>query len=174
MEKQEQRAALSAFFWTITVMAIAGGFLFWKSDIIPAVPQPQNADAALAQYASALDTANARLTEAGTRITNLEHALTQQNTVAQPPAPSTDSQAPTVISSQQAIEAARTVAGALTPTADPELVDLEGQTVWSISYEPGIVYVSADDGTIVLVQRNQPTRSGREHAHDEHESGHDD
>ncbi|MFM2308041.1 MAG: hypothetical protein RLY87_161 [Chloroflexota bacterium] len=175
MEKQERRAALSAFFWTITVMAIAGGVLFWQADIIPSVPQPQNTDAALSQYAAALDTANARLTEAGTRISSLERALTQQTTAAQPSAPRSDTQASIAVSSEQALESARSVAGALAPTADPELVDLEGQTVWSIAYEPGIVYVSAVDGSVVLVQRTQPASSGREHTHDDHhESGHDD
>ncbi len=172
MEHQERRAALSAFFWTISVMAIAGGMLFWKAEVIPTVPAPQNNDAALTEYASALDTANARLTEAGNRITTLQQQLNQRVAAAQ--APSVEAPPASNVSSAQAIEYARKVAGALKPTADPELVELEGQTVWSIIYEPGTVYVSAADGTIVLVQRNQPAGTNNDHDNEQNESGNDD
>jgi cytoskeletal protein RodZ len=62
------------------------------------------------------------------------------------------------IDAAAAIEIAKQVAGRLKPIQDPELVDLEGQTVWSIVYKPGTVYVSQSDGQIVLVQRNNETR----------------
>jgi len=173
MEHQERRAAFSAFLWTITVMSIAGGMLFWKADMIPAIPQAQANEAAVTQYATALDTANARLTEAGTRITKLEQELSTQTSTVQQQAPVAEAVEPaTAITSLQALESARTVAGSLKPIADPELVDLEGQTVWSITYQPGIVFVSATDGSIVLVQRNQPARDN--HDDEQNETGNDD
>lgn len=60
MEQQERRAALSAFFWTITVMAIAGGILFWQADAIPTVPVAQANDGAVSQYTASLALANKR------------------------------------------------------------------------------------------------------------------
>jgi hypothetical protein len=175
MEHQERRAALSAFFWTISVMSIAGGLLFWQSDNIPTIPLAQANAAAVTQYANALDTANIRLTEAGNRITILEQELTQQSTPSQPQSAVSESAAPaTDITSQQALESARTIVGSLAPMADPELVDLEGQTVWSIPYQPGIVFVSARDGTILLVQRTQPERHNEQEHDEQNESDHDD
>jgi len=58
------------------------------------------------------------------------------------------------IDARTAVQIAAQVAGRLKPTADPELVELDGQAVWSITYTPGTVYVSQADGQIVLVQRN--------------------
>lgn len=163
MELQERRAALSAFFWTITVMAIAGGILFWQADAIPTVPVAQANDGAVSQYTAALTLANNRLTEAGNRISSLEQQLTQpvvvpqEQIVVEPAAPN--------ISSEAALTSARSIAGALEPLSAPELVDLDGQTVWAIAYEPGTIYVSATDGSVVSAERNQPDQ--RDRAHDE-------
>jgi hypothetical protein len=165
MEQQERRAALSAFFWTITVMAIAGGILFWQADAIPQVPVAQANDGAVSQYTAALALANNRLTEAGNRIISLEQQLAQpvvvpQEQIADVPA------APT-ITSAAALTAARSIAGALEPLTPPELVDLDGQTVWAIAYEPGTIYVSATVGSVVSAERNQPDQRDRAHDDDE-------
>lgn len=163
MELQERRAALSAFFWTITVMAIAGGILFWQADAIPTVPVAQVNNDAVSQYTTALALANNRLTEAGNRISSLEQQLTQpvvvpqEQIVVEPGAPN--------ISSEAALTSARSIAGALEPLSAPELVDLDGQTVWAIAYEPGTIYVSATDGSVVSAERNQPDQ--RDRAHDD-------
>ncbi len=174
MEQQERRAALSAFFWTITVMSVAGGILFWQADAIPSVPVAQANEGAVSQYAAALVIANNRLTEAGNRIIALENQPTQpvevpQEQIAAVPA------APT-ITSAAALTSARSIAGALEPLAAPELVDLDGQTVWAIAYEPGTIYVSATDGTIVLVERTQPDQRDRheDEDHEHHDNDHDD
>jgi hypothetical protein len=163
MEQQERRAALSAFFWTITVMAIAGGILFWQAEAIPTVPVAQATDGAVSQYTVALEIANNRLTEAGNRIILLEQQLAQP-VVAPQEQIAVESAAPT-ISSEVALTSARSIAGALEPLAPPELVDLDGQTVWAIVYEPGTIYVSATDGSVVSAERNQPDQ--RDRAHDE-------
>lgn len=171
MQPPERRAALSAFLWTITVMAFAGGALMAGANIIPPAPTnvaAANADTTVVAYATALDTANARLTEAGTRITQLQNELAQrQNTAAlADAAPAQPAPVETAVSAAQAVEYAKQIAGALQPTGDPELVDLDGQAVWAISYQPGTVYVNAQDGTIALVERNQP-QGGRPNHHDD-------
>ena len=172
MSQPERRAALSAFAWTVTVMALAGGAVFYVGNQTPAPTAATTDTATVAQYAAALDTANARLTEAGTRISQLEAQVAQQQTdftPAQDAAPAPDA-IQTVVSAEQAIEYAKQIAGQYPPTNAPELVDLEGQTVWAIPYEPGTVYVNAQDGSIALVERNQP-QGGRPGHHDEdHES----
>ena len=84
-----------------------------------------------------------------------------------PPA-TTDSASTGGVDAAAAIEIAKQVAGRLKPIADPELVDLEGQTVWSIVYTPGTVYVSQTDGQIVLVQRNNETRGTAGNDNDGH------
>ena len=167
MERHERRAAFSAFIWTIAVMSIAGGLILWQSDAIHAVPSTQaTADTSdITSYQQALDEANNRLTEASQRITTLEQQVAQANQADQtaqadqvaPPA-TTDSAPTGGVDATAAIEIAKQVAGRLKPIADPELVDLEGQTVWSIVYTPGTVYVNQADGQIVLVQRNNETR----------------
>ena len=174
MEQQERRAALSAFFWTITVMSIAGGILFWQADAIPSVPVAQANDGAVSQYAAALEIANTRLTEAGNRIMALENQPVQPIDV--PQVQIADVPAVPNITSAAALSAARTIAGALETLTVPELVDLDGQTVWSIVYEPGTVYVSATDGTVVLVERNQPDQRDRheDEDHEHHDNDHDD
>jgi hypothetical protein len=174
MEQHERRAALSAFFWTITVMSIAGGILFWQAEAIPTVPVAQANESAVSQYAAALDIANNRLTEAGNRIMTLENQPAQPIDVPQEQI--VDVPAAPTITSAAALTSARSIAGALEPLAPPELVDLDGQTVWSIVYEPGTVYVSATDGTVVLVERNQPDQRDRHDDEDrEHnENDHDD
>jgi hypothetical protein len=174
MEQHERRAALSAFFWTITVMSIAGGILFWQAEAIPTVPVAQANESAVSQYAAALDIANNRLTEAGNRIMTLENQPAQPIDVPQEQI--VDVPAAPTITSAAALTSARSIAGALEPRAPPELVDLDGQTVWSIVYEPGTVYVSATDGTVVLVERNQPDQRDRHDDEDrEHnENDHDD
>jgi small-conductance mechanosensitive channel len=167
MERHERRAAFSAFIWTIAVMSIAGGLILWQSDAIHAIPSNQaTADSSdITQYQNALDEANTRLTEASQRITTLEQQIAQANQAAQTaqadqvvPPTTTDSAPTGGIDATAAIEIAKQVAGRLKPIADPELVDLEGQTVWSIVYTPGTVYVNQADGQIVLVQRNNETR----------------
>jgi hypothetical protein len=174
MEQHERRAALSAFFWTITVMSIAGGILFWQAEAIPTVPVAQANESAVSQYAAALDIANNRLTEAGNRIMTLENQPAQPIDVPQEQI--VDVPAAPTITSAAALTSARSIAGALEPLAPPELVDLDGQTVWSIVYEPGTVYVSATDGTVVLVERNQPDQRDRhdDEDHEHHENDHDD
>jgi hypothetical protein len=167
MERHERRAAFSAFIWTIVVMSIAGGLILWQSDAIHAIPSTQATAGTsdITQYQQALDDANNRLTEASQRITALEQQVAQANQAVQAAqtapvaAPATTDSAPTGgVDATAAIEIAKQVAGRLKPIADPELVDLEGQTVWSIVYTPGTVYVSQTDGQIVLVQRNNETR----------------
>jgi cytoskeletal protein RodZ len=158
MEQQERRAALSAFFWTITVMAIAGGILFWQADAIPQVPIAQANDGAVSQYTAA--------------IISLEQQLAQpvvvpQEQIADVPA------APT-ITSATALTAARSIAGALEPLTPPELVDLDGQTVWAIAYEPGTIYVSATVGSVVSAERNQPDQRDRAHDDDHDDEDNDD
>lgn len=174
MEQHERRAALSAFFWTITVMSIAGGILFWQADAIPTVPVAQANEGAVSQYSAALEIANNRLTEAGNRIVALENQRAQPIDV--PQVQRADVPAISNITSTAALTAARSIAGALKPLAPPELVDLDGQTVWSIVYEPGTVYVSATDGTVVLVERTQPDQRDRheDDEHEHHENDHDD
>lgn len=177
MQHIERRAALSAFLWTVTVMALAGGALFYKADIIPQVPTNANAaaasDATVAEYATALDTANSRLTEAGNRITDLQNQLAQRTSAAAPAVdgPQQPAGTQTAVSAEQAIEYAKQIAGSLQPISAPELVDLEGQTVWSIAYTPGTVYVSAQDGSIALVERNQQQHRRPGHDDEQHESG---
>ena len=163
MEQQERRAALSAFFWTITVMTIAGGILFWQADAIPTVPVAQANDGAVSQYTAALALANNRLTEAGNRIISLEQQLAQP--VVVPLEQIADEPVAPNISIDAAVTSARSIAGALEPLATPELVDLDGQIVWAIVYEPGTIYVSATDGSVVSAERNQPDQ--RDPAHDE-------
>lgn len=151
-------------------MSIMGGLILWQSDAVHAIPSNQStADTSdITQYQQALDDANNRLTEASQRITTLEQQVAQANHAAQ--AAQTAQSAPQVVADTSintpsggvdaaaAIEIAKQVAGKLKPIQDPELVDLEGQTVWSIVYTPGTVYVSQSDGQIVLVQRNNETR----------------
>lgn len=179
MERHERRAAFSAFIWTIVVMSIAGGLILWQSDAIHAVPGNQaTADSSdiITQYQNALDDANTRLTEASQRIMTLEQQVAQANQAGQTaqadqvvPPTTTDSAPTGGVDATAAIEIAKQVAGRLKPIADPELVDLEGQTVWSIVYTPGTVYVSQTDGQIVLVQRNNETRgSTGDDDHDGH------
>ena len=164
MERHERRAAFSAFIWTIVVMSIVGGLILWQSDAVHAVPSNQSTTdtSDITQYQQALDDANNRLTEASQRITALEQQVAQANQAVQtvPQAVAdTSTNVPTGgIDATAAIEIAKQVAGRLKPIADPELVDLEGQTVWSIVYTPGTVYVSQSDGQIVLVQRNNEIR----------------
>lgn len=167
MERHERRAAFSAFIWTIVVMSIVGGLILWHSDTIHAVPSNQSTTdkSDITQYQQALDDANNRLTEASQRITALEQQVAQANQTAQTaqsvPQAVADTSANTPsgdIDAAAAIEIAKQVAGKLQPVQDPELVDLEGQTVWSIIYTPGTVYISQTDGKIVLVQRNNETR----------------
>jgi len=167
MERHERRAAFSAFIWTIVVMSIMGGLILWQSDAVHAIPSNKaSTDTSdVTQYQQALDDANNRLTEASQRITTLEQQVAQANHAAQTaqtaPQPVADTSANTPsggVDAAAAIEIAKQVAGKLKPIQDPELVDLEGQTVWSIVYTPGTVYVSQTDGQIVLVQRNNETR----------------
>lgn len=167
MERHERRAAFSAFIWTIVLMSIVGGLILWQSDAVHAIPNNQSTadNSDVTQYQKALDDANNRLTEASQRITTLEQQVAQANHAVQtaqaaPPADTNPSaNTPTGgVDAAAAIEIAKQVAGRLKPIADPELVDLEGQTVWSIVYTPGTVYVSQTDGQIVLVQRNNETR----------------
>jgi hypothetical protein len=164
MERHERRAAFSAFIWTIVVMSIAGGLILWQSDAVHAVPNNQSTTdtSDITQYQQALDDANNHLTEASQRITALEQQVAQANQAVQtvPQAVAdTSTNVPTGgIDAAAAIEIAKQVAGKLKPVQDPELVDLEGQTVWSIVYTPGTVYVNQEDGQIVLVQRNNETR----------------
>lgn len=167
MDYPERRAALSAFIWTIVVMSIAGGLLLWQNDAIPNVPASATTDTSVVAYQTALDTANSRLTEAGNRITALEQELaqTKQQTTNSAPV-----EAQAGIDADTAIKIAAQVAGKLQPIADPELVDLDGQPVWSITYTPGIVYVSQGDGQIVLVER---TNDGRSRSHDSHDDNDD-
>ena len=174
MEQHERRAALSAFFWTITVMSIAGGILFWQAEAIPTVPVAQANESAVSQYAAALEIANNRLTEAGNRIMTLENQPAQPIDV--PQVQIADVPVAPTITSAAALTSARSITGALEPLTAPELVDLDGQTVWSIVYEPGTVYVSATDGTVVLVERNQPDQRNRheDEDHEHHENDHDD
>ncbi|MCX6014497.1 MAG: hypothetical protein NT020_02715 [Chloroflexales bacterium] len=167
MERHERRAAFSAFIWTIVVMSIAGGLILWQSDAVHAVPNNQSTTdtSDITQYQQALDDANNRLTEASQRITTLEQQVAQANQTGQTaqsvPQAVADTSANTPtggVDAAAAIEIAKQVAGKLKPIQDPELVDLEGKTVWSIVYTPGTVYVSQTDGQIVLVQRNNETR----------------
>lgn len=176
MERHERRAAFSAFIWTIVVMSIVGGLILWQSDAVHAVPKNQSSTdtSDITQYQQALDDANNRLTEASQRITTLEQQVAQVAQVAQAnqaaqtaqtvqsaPQAVADTSANTPsggVDAATAIEIAKQVAGKLKPIQDPELVDLEGQTVWSIVYTPGTVYISQTDGKIVLVQRNNETR----------------
>ena len=170
MERHERRAAFSAFIWTIVVMSVVGGLILWQSDAVHVVPsnKPTADTSDITQYQTALDDANNRLTEASQRITTLEQQVAQANQAAQTaqsaqsaPQAVADTAANTPsggVDAAAAIEIAKQVAGHLTPIQDPELVDLEGQTVWSIVYTPGTVYISQTDGKIVLVQRNNETR----------------
>ena len=157
MDHNERRAAFSAFIWTIVIMSIVGGIVLWQGDLVHSVPASESANVSVTAYQNALDIANGRLTDAGKRITALEQELAQ----AKQPAADTStapSDATAGIDSQTAIRIASQVAGRLQPVADPELVDLDGQTVWSIVYTPGTVYVSQADGQIVLVERNNQVR----------------
>ena len=166
MDHNERRAAFSAFIWTIVVMSIVGGIVLWQGDLVHAVPASESANVSITAYQNALDIANSRLSDAGNRITALEQELAQAKQQ-----PADTNTAPTTgtngIDAETAIRIATQVAGRLQPVADPELVDLDGQTVWSIVYTPGTVYVSQADGQIVLVERNNQSRGQN---HDDNDS----
>ncbi len=157
MDHNERRAAFSAFIWTIVIMSIVGGIVLWQGNLVHTVPANESATVSVTAYQNALDIANSRLSDAGNRITALEQELAQakQQPSDTNTAPSTASND---IDAETAIRIATQVAGRLQPVADPELVDLDGQTVWSIVYTPGTVYVSQADGQIVLVERNNQSR----------------
>jgi hypothetical protein len=147
MNTIHQRSALSAFVWTTVVMSLAGALVFWSADAIPALPSIDSTT----QYVEALDLANARLSEASTRIQQLENQVQHdQNT-----RPTTNNRSPQVaVDANQAITIADQVAGRYHAIKDPQLVDFEGIIAWAVTYEPGIIYVNSTSGEIIFVERS--------------------
>ena len=150
MDTIHQRSALSALVWTTVVMSLAGALVFGSVDAIPALPSPDNT----AQYSAALDLANQRLSEASTRIQQLENqAHNDHNDQGTPPTTTTSPQ--TAIDANQARAIADQVAGRYHTIKNPQLVDFEGTIAWAVTYEPGIVYVNSTSGEIIYVERTR-------------------
>ena len=150
MNTIHQRSALSAFVWTTVVMSLAGALVFWSVDAIPALPSIDSTT----QYVEALDLANARLSEASTRIQQLENQV--QHDQNDPNIhPTTNNHSPQVaVDANQAIAIADQVAGRYHAIKDPQLVDFEGTIAWAVTYEPGIIYVNSTSGEIIFVERS--------------------
>lgn len=144
----QQRAAFSAFIWTIIVMVFAGALVFWSIDSIPAIPNNNNNTA---DYEAALTLANQRLEEAATRISTLEQQVAQAReaqSAAVVPANTSNE-----IDANTAVELANQVAGRYSPVSDPELVDFQGERAWAVTYTPGVIYIRASDGQLLYVER---------------------
>ena len=152
MQEFQHRAAITAFIWTMVTMIVAGILVFWSADAIPA-PTANNPSA---DYSQALDLANQRLTEASQRIIALE----QQQTGTVPTVTNVSHASPNeqtdpriTLDAAAATRIADEAAGNNHAIAPAYLVDLQGNIAWAIPYTPGIVYVRASDGEILLIER---------------------
>lgn len=178
---------------TAAVLVIGGAIVGNVSSLITSVPaappkaevQPEVANDREAEYQRLISEANARIEAANARLAKAqqrEQALAQQiqqSQAAQPVAQ--NSQAVSyAISAEQAIALVSAQVPGARLIADPTLVDFEGRAAYEIALDRGMVYVDANNGSI-LYTAVQPAAGPRgddddhdEHGDDDHEEHEDD